>query len=146
MSRIVVGIDGSEESKAALRWAIEEARYRDATVEVVHVHQPPAMYGYPPTSLAPELLQDTEDALRRQAGQLLDEVVGAVEPGEILVERTVLQDVGAAQALVARSRGADLLVVGSRGRGGFKGLLLGSVSQQSANHAACPVVIIRGSD
>jgi len=137
MQRIVVGVDGSEPSRRALRWAAEEARRREAILEIVHAWHPPYSGGYPYQTSAMALFE--RDAKSTLDGVLADPVlrgVPAVEP--ILVQE------GAARAVLAAAKGADLLVVGSRGRGGFAGLLLGSVSQQVAQHAHCPVAIIPG--
>lgn len=151
MSKIVVGVDGSPESKHALQWAVEEARLRQAPLEVVYAYEyTPAwqLYGYEGVSVAQmdAIAAEDEEAQRRaaeQAQSLLDGVLadlGDIEGVEIT--STPITDRRPASALVNRSEGAQMLVVGSRGRGGFSGLLLGSVSQQAATHATCPVVII----
>ena len=144
MGVIVVGVDHSAGAKAALRFALEEARLRQATLRVVHAWQ----FGYiGATGLEgalPAVGGELED-FRRGAEAALDETlrdVGADTDG-VAIERRVEQG-RAAAVLVEESRGADLLVVGSRGHGGFAQLLLGSVSQQCAQHAFCPVVIVRG--
>jgi len=144
MGVIVVGVDQSDGAKAALRFALEEARLRQATLRVVHAWQ----FGYiGATGLEgalPVMGGELED-FRQGAAAAVDEIlkeVGAKTDGAT-IERRV--DEGAAAAvLIEESRGADLLVVGSRGHGGFAQLLLGSVSQQCAQHAFCPVVIVRG--
>jgi nucleotide-binding universal stress UspA family protein len=144
MGVIVVGVDHSAGSKPALRFALEEARLRQATLRVVHAWQ----FGYiGATGLEgalPAVGGELED-FRRAAEAAVDETlrdVGADTDG-VAIERRVDQGTAAA-VLVEESRGADLLVVGSRGHGGFAQLLLGSVSQQCALHAFCPVVIVRG--
>ena len=140
--RIVVGIDGSPCSQDALRWALDEARRRDCRVEAVHVwHYPTLTYmpGIAPTPVFAEADMEAE------ARAVLDEAVDKVLAGttiDVPVDRTVASG-GAVAGLVARSHGAELLVVGHRGHGGFRGLLLGSVAHQCASHAACPVVIVR---
>ena len=143
MGVIVVGVDHSNGAKAALRFALEEARLRQATLRVVHAWQ----FGYiGATGLEgtlPAVGGELED-FRQAAAAALDETLREVdaETDGVAVERRV--DQGAAAAvLVEESRAADLLVVGSRGHGGFAQLLLGSVSQQCAQHAFCPVVIVR---
>jgi nucleotide-binding universal stress UspA family protein len=136
MKRIVVGVDGSERSLLALRWAVDEARVHGAGVEALHAWTYPLMGGLPVTPVLVDL-----EGIEREARQVLDEVVGKVDAGDVTVE-AVLVHGGAAQALVEKAKGADLLVVASRGLGGFTGLLLGSVSQQVVHHAPCPVVII----
>lgn len=131
MGTIVVGIDQSIEAKAALRFALEEARFRRASLLAVHAMDPFGTY--------PSLAVDVS-AVHRAAEDLLENVVSEVDSVEI--DRRVVEGAPGA-VLVAEARGADLLVVGSRGHGGFAGLLLGSVSQQCAHHAECPVVIVR---
>ena len=135
MGVIVVGVDDSARAKAALRFALEEARFRQARLRAVHAigsfgsHRP--------------LEWDDVRAVRRAAQELLENVTCEVagEFDEVEIERRVV-DGTPASGLVDESRGADLLVVGSRGHGGFPGLRLGAVSQQCAQHAACPVVIV----
>lgn len=136
--RIVVGVDGSAGSISALRWALDEARLRETSVELVHAWHLPALtlaapYAAPWISgdLEPQEAQVLEDALELLGG----------ESGDVEVDSTLVNGM-VVKALIDISEDADLLVVGSRGRGGFKGLLLGSVSQQCAMHARCPVVIV----
>jgi nucleotide-binding universal stress UspA family protein len=142
MGVIVVGVDHSAGAKAALRFALEEARLRQATLRVVHAWQ----LGYTGfEGWLPAGGGELED-FRQGAAAALDETVREVvaDADGVTIERRV--DHGApAAVLVEESRAADLLVVGSRGHGGFAQLLLGSVSQQCAQHAFCPVVIVRGS-
>jgi nucleotide-binding universal stress UspA family protein len=142
MAMIVVGVDGSDESKEALRWALEEARLRDATVRAVYAWRDPYV-------LAPGfgLPEDFEfDALRERAVETLDAVVAEVagKTSDVLVDKVVAEG-PAGSVLVQAAEDAELLVVGSRGHGGFVGLLLGSVSQQCVTHAPCPVLVVRGS-
>jgi nucleotide-binding universal stress UspA family protein len=140
MSIIVIGIDHSDGAKAALRFALEEARLRQATVRAVHVWQFDYL-GAP--GIMGSLPGGEYEALRSAAEAALDATLQEVANAEgIEVERRVVQGAPAA-ILVEESRDADLLVVGSRGLGGFRQLLLGSVSQQCAHHAECPVVIVR---
>jgi nucleotide-binding universal stress UspA family protein len=135
MGVIVVGIDHSAEAKAALRFALQEARLRRARLLVVQAIDSFGTY--------PSLAVDVS-AVHRAAEELVENVTSDVngEADDVEIERRVVEGAPGA-ALVAESRGAELLVVGSRGHGGFAGLLLGSVSQQCAHHAACPVVIVR---
>ena len=139
MARIVVGVDGSNASQAALKWAVAEGRLREATVDAVHAWTYPAatyITGLvPPPTFA-------HDDLAAEAGAILDEACDRLGDAAAGVRRIVDEGTPAAR-LLERAAGADLLVVGSRGRGGFSGLLLGSVSQQCAHHAPCPVVIVR---
>lgn len=144
MGTIVVGVDHSAGARAALRFALGEARLRQATLRVVHAWQ----YGYTGTSglegFIPAPVADVED-FREAAAAALDETLREVAADEdgVVIEPRIEQGVPAA-VLVEESQGAELLVVGSRGHGGFAQLLLGSVSQQCAQHASCPVVIVRG--
>jgi nucleotide-binding universal stress UspA family protein len=140
---IVVGVDSSDGAKAALRFAVAEAKLRQATLRVVHTWQ----FGYIGVKgiegLSPVAGADLGE-LRRAAEVALDAVVHEVEPDPngVAIQSHVSEG-APATVLVDESRHADLLVVGSRGHGGFTGLLLGSVSQQCAQHATCPVVIVR---
>jgi nucleotide-binding universal stress UspA family protein len=121
VSAIVVGVDGSDEARRALEWALTEARTRGAPVRVVHAYPEESSRG------EAELIVNAEVASCDTEGlEVVREAVGG-PPVRVLLDA---------------GRDADLLVVGSRGRHGFPGLLLGSVSQQVANHAACPVVIV----
>jgi len=142
MKRIVVGIDGSAESKQALRWAVAEAKLRGAALRVVHTWFFP--YIAPGPGVDPVLLDaDLIETVRRLAEELVDgelAELGDTTSG-VDIERAVVEG-APAPALLEAAEGADLLVVGSRGRGGFTGLLLGSVSQQCAHHAPCPLVIV----
>lgn len=139
---IVVGVDFSEGAKAALRFGLAEARLRHATLRVVHAWQfdyigVSGLEGFY-TAIEPDLRE-----VRQGAEAALDAILAETVPDEHEVDVSAVVVEGAAAAvLVAQSQDAELLVVGSRGHGGFTGLLLGSVSQQCANHAACPVVII----
>ena len=142
MNRIVVGIDGSDESREALHWAFAEAKLRGAALRVVHAWHFPATAGG--LGIAPTLDAEVAEGLQRSADELLEREVSALgdEAAGVDVERAVVEGAAAA-ALIDAAEGSDLLVVGSRGRGGFSGLLLGSVSQQCAHYASCPVVIVR---
>ncbi len=136
---IVVGIDGSAGSRAALRFAAEEAALRQTKLKVVSAWQVPSGVYMQPTYVELDL-----DVLRQAAGDVAErqvvDVMGAERAKGVEV---VMQEGNAAQVLLAESREAEMLVVGSRGHGGFAGLLLGSVSQQCAAHASCPVVVVR---
>ena len=137
MSVIVVGVDDSEGAKAALHFALAEAQLRSATVHAVHAWTPPALGEA--SGMLPMLLNDLRQGHEETLDRVLADALGAEHAAA--VERRVVQDTPA-RALVEAAADADLLVVGSRGRGGFAGLLLGSVSQQCAQHAPCPVVIV----
>jgi nucleotide-binding universal stress UspA family protein len=143
MEKIVVGIDGSDASKDALRWAVEDARARGAEVVALHAYEAPvpALDAAPATPIdLPGLVAEALDDAQQFVAKVVDEVVGnvvSVDVAPIAVEDEPVQ------ALLDASRDADLLVVGSHGHG-LSGLLLGSVSLECARHAACPVVIFRG--
>lgn len=141
MVRVVVGVDGSTSSKEALRWALKEARLRGASLRAVYAWKMPI---YVANGFAPVVVPDPAE-LRRTARERLDAIVYEVTGGatDVPIEQKAVEGT-AAEVLVDESDGADLLVVGSRGHGGFAGLLLGSVSQQCATHAPCPVVIVHG--
>lgn len=136
--RIVVGMDGSENARRALEFAIEAAHRRpDAAIEAVHsyhalVYTPGMEFGYgmqpPPEKLEAEAMDRLLTALSEVTTDVpIDPIVVADSPSHALLEA---------------ARGADLLVLGSRGHGGFRGLLLGSTSLQVVTHAPCPVVVV----
>lgn len=137
--RIVVGVDGSESSKAALAWAVRQAALTGAEVEAVTAWHIPGTYGY--GYAMAEAIPDLEQV----AVQILDEAIAqaAVLAPDVRIRPVVIED-NAARALLDTSKGADLLVVGSRGHAGFTEALLGSVGQHCVHHAECPVVVIRG--
>ena len=144
VEKIVVGIDGSNASRDALRWAVEDARARGAEVVALHAYEVPvpAPDAAPsaPVDL-PALIGEVHDDAQQFVTKVVDEVVGnavSVDVAPMAVEDAP------ARALLDASRDADLLVVGSHGHG-LSGLLLGSVSLECAQHAACPVLIFRGS-
>jgi nucleotide-binding universal stress UspA family protein len=133
--RVVVGVDGSSNSRQALRRAADEAVTHDATLEVVMAWSLlDRMTG------APFDPHYGEAEARADLERIIDEELGAHRPPSTVVR--VDNDLPA-RALLAAANGAWLVVVGSRGVGGFKGLLLGSVSNQVAHHAPCPVLIVR---
>jgi nucleotide-binding universal stress UspA family protein len=140
---IVVGVDGSSESRQALLWAVDEAALRNAELLVVH-----AWWALPELEAdAPVAAADSQASPDREAKRFIDEFVEqTLGPDAATVEINALpaQGTTAAAALLDAAGHADLLVVGSRGLGGVKGLLLGSVSQKCVQHATCPVVVVRG--
>jgi nucleotide-binding universal stress UspA family protein len=140
---IVVGVDGSDESRSALCWAVDEARLRGARLRVVHAWYayPALVEGVPVVAADWEALGDSADTFLQS---FIEETVGKPEGVQIEAAAVHRTDGTAAEALVQAAREAQLLVVGSRGHGGFAGLLLGSVSQQCVHHAPCPVVVVRG--
>jgi nucleotide-binding universal stress UspA family protein len=145
--RIVVGVDGSPESEAALRWAAEEAALRDAKLVAVAAWSfapaapiaDPGMIPLPAADYA-----DASEAERAAAEEALDEALGRVlgAEAEVDIERKLLEG-DAARVLEAEARDADLVVVGSRGRSGIAAVLLGSVSEHVVHHARCPVVVVK---
>lgn len=138
MGVVVVGVDGSDASMDALRFAADEARLRSVPLRVVCGWNPPVAGKWPAG-----VMVDPEP-FERAARQTVDAMITAIgsELEGIEVEPVVAAGSGAA-ALMEQSSDADLVVVGSRGRGGFAGLLLGSVSQQVVLHAPCPVAVVR---
>lgn len=141
MERIVVGVDRSDGSAVALAWALKLAEETGAVVEALHAYQLP--YGWIDNGFGPEM-EAWEQEARSEARQELDRAVDGViagHPDYVEVVRTVVEG-APARALLDASKGSDLLVVGTRGRGGFAGLLIGSVSQQCVHHSHCPVVVV----
>jgi nucleotide-binding universal stress UspA family protein len=138
--RIVVGVDGSAPSNAALAWALAEARLRGATVDAVHAFDVPVVFG-PVAGGFPLDTVEIEEAGRREVERAVDHALEALGPPPVAVRPCVVPG-GAAGAIVETAEGADLVVVGRRGRGGFSRLLLGSVSENVARHAPCPVVVM----
>lgn len=133
--RIVVGVDGSAGSDAALRWALDEARVRSASVDVVLGWRIPFVSGVH-YAIDTSLLEDAARTALKAAIDRADTtgLVGSVNP--------IVVPSGGAAAVLEVADGADLLVAGSRGVGGFTGMLVGSVSHHLAQHAKCPVVIV----
>lgn len=129
---IVVGVDGSESSRDALRWAARQAKVTGADLHAVTAWHLPEIYAYEP--------RDYEADARKALDHAVEQALGP-DPGVPLVTRVVLGD--PAPVLIDASRGAQLLAVGSHGHGGFVGMLLGSVSQHCVGHAQCPVVVVR---
>jgi nucleotide-binding universal stress UspA family protein len=164
MGGIVVGIDDSSGARRALAWAVAEAKLHGAALRVIHVHKQeewsaplyfPSQHALPglptgsvgePSSTelagverAQEILRE---AARGRAEQFIDALVAEVGAAGIELQPVVVQERHPADALVGESSDADLLVLGSRGRGGFGGLLLGSVTHAVVLHAKCPVVVV----
>jgi nucleotide-binding universal stress UspA family protein len=140
--RIVVGVDGSPSAGKALRWAIRQAELTGATVEAVIAWHLPLMvggYAWPPVGVL-----ETTDFGKLAGRVLADSIAAAVGSGGPVPVTPVVKEGNPAQMLIDTAEGADLLVVGSRGHGGFAEALLGSVSQHCVHHASCPVVVIRG--
>jgi nucleotide-binding universal stress UspA family protein len=140
MPGIIVGIDGSGHSRRALQWAVREAAIRHAPLTVLTVHQ--VVVGR--WGRAVVYLEDypLAECNRRAAEQEVDDVLAGL--GESGPESVMVKAVsgGPVEELIEASRTADLLVLGSRGAGGFARLLMGSIATQVAHHAYCPIVII----
>ncbi len=135
MSKVVVGVDGSEASRAAVRWAAAEAQLRGVELLAVEAWEfSPLIFAADVPVALDELRASVTEHL---ASVVSDEVPDGVTARELVVEQAPVP------ALLGQCEADDVLVVGSRGRGGFAGLLLGSVSQQLAQHSTCPVVIVR---
>lgn len=139
--RVVVGVDGSEPSRHALRWARFLARASASTLEVVAAWQrytPYGWYGAGSVAMPPD---NPADDTQKAVTATIEEVFGDERPAGF---RLTVRAGHAAQVLLEVSEGAWMLVVGSRGHGGFTGLLLGSVSAGCAEHATCPVLVCHG--
>ncbi|MYW18676.1 universal stress protein [Streptomyces sp. SID161] len=135
--RVVVGVDGSQSSYEALRWAVRYAGLVGGAVEAVAVWELPGLYGW--SGPAVDMDVDEEETRQKMSQELAD-VLGAEAAGSV---RSHVVHGNAADVLLRAAEGAEVLVVGSRGRGGFARALLGSVSQHVSQHASCPVVIVR---
>jgi nucleotide-binding universal stress UspA family protein len=139
--RVVVGVDGSDGSRLALAAAVEQAREHDATLTVLTTWAQPVTAGAPGYAAYDWISEaDLSGGAKQQQADVLSAVLGA-EPS-VRIDQQVVEG-HPAQQLVAASEGADLVVVGSRGHGGFVGMLLGSVSQHVSAHASCPVLVVR---
>jgi nucleotide-binding universal stress UspA family protein len=137
--RILVGVDGSPGSRKALTWAAAEAAEHGADLTVVNVWE----HTLPPTAGGPSVSEHFSDPSQRTPDELvayIKEVLGEDPP--VRVQPRVTQG-NVSRVLIEESAGADLLVVGTRGHGGFSGLVLGSVSQHVAAYAECPVTVVR---
>jgi nucleotide-binding universal stress UspA family protein len=139
--RVVVGVDGSDNAARAATWAAREADDRSLPLHLVHATNLPGAMGqvYEPPHYA---------ATRNTAGEkLLDEMAGSLrETHPNLTITTEISELAAAETMVDLSADAHLVVTGTRGLGGFAGLLLGSVSHALAAHAQCPAVVVRGEE
>jgi nucleotide-binding universal stress UspA family protein len=141
MKTIVVGVDGSETAGEALRLAAAESELHGARLRIVVVWQVPAVaFG---GGFVPTIDDETHDALRDRARSVADEAAATVAELAPAVEcAAVVLNGQPAEALLGAAEDADLIVVGSRGLGGFKRLMLGSVSDQVVHHAVCPVLVV----
>lgn len=140
MDKVVVGVDGSPGSRAALSWARAEARQWQVPLVAVEAWEfSPLLF----TSDVPVQLDELRETVRAHLHDQVADVIG--EDTDVAVEAVVVED-APVPAVLSQVGPDSLLVVGSRGRGGFTGLLLGSVSQQLTQHAPCPVVVVRAPD
>ena len=130
---VVVGVDGSDASRAALAWAAEYARRFELPLEAVIAWDFGPYYGYP--------VPDFGDELVNWATETIAESVRTVLGADAQIAQHVIRG-QSAPVLLKAAKSASLLVVGTRGRGAFAGMLLGSVSQHCVSHAPCPVVVI----
>jgi nucleotide-binding universal stress UspA family protein len=138
---VVVGVDGSPASAVAMAWAARYAKAVGATVRAVMAWHYPTSAGGAPVGVAPpSVTSEVEQAKYTELDQAIAATFGA-EPA-VEVERKVTYG-HPSQVLIDESKDADLLVVGSRGYGGFTGMMLGSVSTHCVTHAACPVTVVR---
>jgi nucleotide-binding universal stress UspA family protein len=159
MYEIIVGVDGSEPSTRALQYAMEEAsRHADAAVLVVHAHRSasprnrytPAYSHMPAGTLERVMAQQSEvraeqeTIARQQADRVVQTALRSLDgkPADVVIKMVVVAR-DAARTLIDMSEHADLVVVGSRGKGGFHGLRVGSVSQKVIAHAHCTVAVVR---
>lgn len=144
--RIVVGVDGSEHGAAALRFAAEEARLRNATLVAVHawsyVPLAPIQAGYDTMELPPTFVAEDVEREEQAARVVLDDALSTL-PAGVEVERRVVPG-SADDAILDAAAGAALIVVGSHGHGRLASALLGSTSSHVIEHAPCPVVVVRG--
>jgi nucleotide-binding universal stress UspA family protein len=140
MPGIIVGVDGSGHSQRALEWAMKEAALRLVPLTVLTVHQAIVGFSGGPVTYPEDatLTQQAREAAQAQADQVLAELAGP-HPEPVTVKAV---HGFPAEELVNASRDADMVVLGSRGAGGFKQLLMGSVTSQVAQHAHCPVLIV----
>ena len=145
MSGIVVGIDGSDHSHRALIWAMRQAARQDVPLTVLAIRPDPVrpatgiywgVHAYPEDTHNPEVARKAIQQIVEQTGNEIDETAPQVTVNVVTGDP--------AEELIKASHDADLVVVGSRGSGGFASLLMGSVSSKVTHHAACPVVVIRG--
>jgi len=145
MPGIVVGVDGSDHSHRALIWAMRQAAQQQVPLTVLAVRPDPVrpvtgvywgVHAYPEDTHNPEVVRKAIQAIVEQARNEIDETAPQATVNVVTGDP--------AEELVKASRDADMIVVGSRGSGGFASLLMGSVSSKVAHHAACPVVVIRG--
>ncbi len=136
MRRVIVGVDGSDGSKAALRWAAAEAEQWDVPLVAVWAWE------FSPLIVATDAPTELDELSRAVATRLRETLVAELgEDGADRVEPLIVED-APVRAILDTATEDDLIVVGSRGLGGFKGLVLGSVSQQVMHYSPCPVTVV----
>ncbi|PYI64420.1 universal stress protein [Arthrobacter livingstonensis] len=141
---IVVGFDGSEHSQAALNWAGDEARQRNGRFHLVTAWSNAPLSWYPAVmETAMGGIAVPEDSPRQIAERLMAEALKSGAAKGVVITGEVVENHSPAAAILAAAQDADLIVVGSRGHGGFSGLNLGSVSSQIVHHALCSVLVTR---
>ena len=144
IGRVVVGMDGSPGGRAALEFALHDAVRRGAAVEVVTAFETAetlaALCGAPIASIGSTA--QIREAVRTETSRVVDEVCDGTAGARLPTVTVTAVDGGAAEVLTRAARDADLLVVGSRGRGGFASMVLGSVGLQCVLHAPCPVTVV----
>ena len=140
--RIVVGIEGSGYAKAALIWALEEALHHNAVVEVVTCYSPTYIPSSPDLGYVPFDGTNLISEVEKLQNEVVESALEAAGNPNVQIKKTI-QKGRAPETLMSVAEGADMLVVGNRGRGGFAGLRLGSVSQAISHHSPCPLVIVR---
>jgi nucleotide-binding universal stress UspA family protein len=149
MGIIVVGVDGSDSSRAALAWALAEAKLRGSTLRAVHAWMIPALgTGEAPWAMMPpdSYVEVSADEIEKATHDALDRELAEAGPDPGLAVERFVQEGPAADVIVDASKDAELVVVGTRGRGAIKTLLLGSTSQHVIQHATCPVVVVSAHD
>ena len=141
MPGIIVGVDGSDQSRHSLEWAVREAAVRHAPLTVLTVQEAVAGYWGGPITYPgdPELVDKARERAQEETDITLEKIDPESRPSSVTVRAV---NGLPAEALIEAAADADMLVVGSRGAGGFKRLLMGSVSLQVTHHARCPVVVI----
>jgi nucleotide-binding universal stress UspA family protein len=149
MGIIVVGVDGSDSSRAALEWALAEAKLRGSTLRAVHAWMIPALgTGEAPWAMMPpdSYVDFSADEIEKATHEALDRELAEVGPDPGLAVERFVSEGPAADVIVDASADAELVVVGTRGRGAIKTLLLGSTSQHVIQHSKCPVVVVSAPD
>lgn len=144
MERIIVGVEGSGGAKAALSWAVSQAKIRGSKIEVVTAYSPTFIATSSDLNYAPVEVLDLQEQIQNMQKEVVDSVLAEIDY-EVDLECKIIKG-RPADTLITAAEGAEMLIVGSRGRGGFKGLLLGSVSHQIVQHCKCPVVVVPSSD